>query len=297
MVQTNLYRHSGQFVLGSTILATVAAAAGGSVLAAAYAAVILYIPFAGVITFVLSIGFGILLGITTSVGLRWAKVRHEGIAFLSSAIAALSAFYVSWVTWTWLVLRESEVAGEVAALLPEPRLVWGLVGEINAVGAWSLGGLTPTGPVLWVLWGAEALLILVPAVLLPLGVLSVPFCERCDVWCDATEDVVRFADCDAGELKRRVETKEPGFLEWLERLGAPGSRDDAWIRADLHDCPSCGNLHTLSLKAVSVSAGDDGERRESELEVVNQLLLTTEEVHRLRASAPADGPHSPPETG
>lgn len=46
---------------------------------------------------------------------------------------------------------------------------------------------------------------------------------------------------------------------------------------------------------IFVPAGDDGERRERELEDVNQLLSTTEEAHRLRAPASAAGPHSPPE--
>lgn len=290
MVQSHYYRHSGQFVLGNTLVATVAAAAGGSVLAAAYAALTLYIPFAGVITFILSIGFGILLGITTSAGLRWAKVRHEGIAFLSSALVALSALYVGWVTWTWLVLRESAATERLVTLVQQPELVWGLVSEINAMGAWSVGGFTPTGAVLWVLWGAEAFLILAPAALVPLGVLSVPFCERCDVWCEPSEDVARFPDCDASELKRRAEAEPPDFLEWLRDLGAPRAAADAWVRADLHDCPSCGNLHTLTLKAVRVSPGDDGESLESEREIVNQLLLSTEDAHRIRALAAASKP-------
>ena len=41
---------------------SLAAAACGSVVAAAYAALVLYIPYAGVVTFFLAIGFGLLLG-------------------------------------------------------------------------------------------------------------------------------------------------------------------------------------------------------------------------------------------
>jgi len=148
------------------------------------------------------------------------------------------------------------------------------------MGAWSVAGLTPTGAVLWVLWGAEALLILAPAALVPLGVLSVPFCERCDLWCEPSQDVARFTDCDATELKRRAETEGPDFLDWLKALGAPS----------LHDCLSCGNLHTLTLKAVRIWPGDDRENMESEREIVNQLVLSTEEAHRLRSLAAASIP-------
>jgi hypothetical protein len=149
-----------------------------------------------------------------------------------------------------------------------------------------VGSLTPTGAVLWVLWGAEALLILAPAVLVPLGVLAVPFCERCDVWCEPTEDVARLAASSLSspdELKARMDSKD---LDALERLGDPAAHDDAWIRVDLHDCPSCGNLHTMTLKHVTVGLDGNGETQHKELEVVNHLLLSTDEVHRIRALQP-----------
>lgn len=283
MVHNLYYRHSGQFSLGSVALGTLAATAIGSALAAAYAALVLYIPLAGVITFILSIGFGVLLGLVTAGALRWAKVRHEGIAFLSSATVALSSFYVSWAVWTWLLLRQSKVEAHLSALAAQPEILWGVVGDINAMGAWSMSGATPTGAVLWVLWGVEALLILVPAVLVPLGVLAVPFCDRCDAWCDASEGVARLTVSEADELKSLMEAKR---IDALERLGAAGERDTDWIRVDLHDCPSCDNLHTLTLKSVSVSVADDGDRQQKEVALVDHLLLTTEESHRIRALSP-----------
>lgn len=288
MVQNHYYRHSGQFALGNVLIGTVVATVMGSGLAAVYAALVLYIPFAGVITFVLSIGFGVLLGLGIAATLRWAKVRHEGVAFFASAAAAASSFYVSWAVWTYLLLRQSEVEAHLTALAMEPRVLWSVLGEINAVGAWSLSSFTPTGAVLWVLWGAEALLILAPAVLVPLGVLAVPFCERCDVWCEPTEDVARLAATgldEPGELKSRMDAKD---LTALERLGTPGADDERWIRVDLHDCPSCGNLHTMTLKAITVSVDSDGETQHKEIEVVNHLLLSTDEAHRIRALAPAN---------
>jgi len=292
MVQNHYYRHSGQFALASALLGTIAAAAVGSLLAAAYAALVLYIPFAGVITFVLAIGFGLLLGLTIAAALRWAKVRHEGIAFLSASTVALSAFYVSWAVWTWLLLRRADVEAELMALVPQPDVLWELLGEINAVGAWSMSSFTPTGAVLWVLWGAEALLILVPAVLLPLGVLAIPFCERCERWCEPSEDVARLAACEPSQLKSLADAKE---LDALARLGSPGPDDDTWIRVDLHDCPACGDLHTLSLKLITSATGDDGQPQQKEMEVVNHLLLTTNEAHRIRTLQPE--PATPIEVG
>lgn len=74
-------------------------------------------------------------------------------------------------------------------------------------------------------------------------------------------------------------------LDVLLELGNPAEHDDTWICVDLHDCPSCGNLHTMTLKSISVTVDDDGEHQQKELEVVNHLLLNTEEAHQIRALA------------
>ena len=256
-------------------------------LAAVYAALVHYIPFAGLITFVLSIGFGVLLGLAIAAALRWAKVRHEGVAFFSSAVAAGSSFYVSWAVWTYLLLAPIRSGSAPHRDRDAAGVLWGVLGEINAVGAWSMSGFTPTGAVLWVLWGAEALLILAPAVLVPFGVLAVPFCERCDVWCEPTEDCRRGSRrLEPAELKSHMDAKDLSAL-W-SGWGRPAAHDDSWIRVDLHDCPSCGNLHTMTLKSITVSVDSDGETQHKEIEVVSHLLLTTDEVHRIRALAPAD---------
>lgn len=279
MRESLYYDHSGEFSVGPLILGTFAAIVVGAVLSAIYAALILYIPFAGWITFILAIGYGVLLGLVIGRGLKWAKVRHDGIAFLSSLVAASTSFYVSWATWTALVLAGSTDGTDLLAVVSRPAAVWAILHEINAVGAWSLSGFTPTGAALWVLWGLEAVLILAPGVLVPLGVLAVPFCESCERWCEPETDVARLASCEPAELKEGLESRR---VDALRELGAPAARDATWIRADLHDCPSCRDLHTLTLTSVRVSVGDDGEQTEQETQAVSQFLVTTPEAETIR---------------
>jgi hypothetical protein len=45
---------------------------------------------------------------------------------------------------------------------------------------WEIGGATPTGGALYAIWGIEALIILVPAILIALSA-DTPFCEPCNV--------------------------------------------------------------------------------------------------------------------
>ena len=42
----------------------------------------------------------------------------------------------------------------------------------------------------------------------------------------------------------------------------------------------------MTLKAVTVSVDGEGETQHKELEVVNHLMLSTDEAHRIRALGP-----------
>ena len=222
MVQNHYYRHSGQFTLGSVLIGTIAATAIGAVLAAVYAALVLYIPFAGLITFVLSIGFGVLLGLAIAATLRWAKVRHEGVAFFSVGRRRRGAsFYVSWAVWTYASAPPVRSGSAPHRASRCSRTCYGgVLGEINTVGAWSVSGFTPTGAALWVLWGAEALLILAPAVLVPHrgsrgAVLRA--LRRCGASRPRTSPGSR--PWSPSELKSHMDAKDLGALE---RLGDAG---------------------------------------------------------------------------
>jgi hypothetical protein len=74
-------------------------------------------------------------------------------------------------------------AGVESALLPillSPAAVLHLIAEVNAVGAWSIGGSTPTGGALWSVWGIEAALFGGVALFgTALMFADTPYCEEC----------------------------------------------------------------------------------------------------------------------
>lgn len=287
MEETKYYRHSGSVSGGGLVLGTIAASIGVAIAAAIYAAAVLYIPLAGVITFVLAAGFGSVAGFIVGHALQFGKLRNDKIAFLVASVLALEALYVSWASWTTLLLWRSDVEASFLPLLESPALLWSVVRELNGVGAWSVGGFSPTGGLLWALWGLEALIILGLATLVPLGILTLPFCERCERWSKLDEDIARFADTDSDSdsdsdsLKSSV---EGGAVEFLSSLGKPSVKDTTWLRADLHRCPSCDDLHTLTLSRVTVT-NDKGERKENAQSILQHLLLPKTAAAALRELA------------
>lgn len=273
------YQHSGQFTFGGVVLTLVAGLAGGSILAAIYAALILYIPLAGFVTFLLAGGFGFLVGLVTSLLITAGKIRSKGLAFLLSSVVGLGSLYVAWAVWIFLLLNRAELEPELAAILLQPGVLWELLGQISEVGAWSMSDFTPTGLFLWFLWGVEAIIVLGLAMILPMVALATPFCERCDVWCNEEKDVATLKPCDPEELRARMEAKELGFLETVGKPEFPAAE---WIRADLHVCPGCKEMQTLSFKKINVTVNDKGERSDAETNWIDHLLVTPQEAEAIR---------------
>jgi hypothetical protein len=286
MEQGSYYRHSGHFSLGGLFLATAGAGLLVAALSAIYTALILYIPLAGFITFLLAIGFGMGVGLVSGRALLLGKVRNGPLSTAVSATMAFLGVYLSWAAWSWLLLNRMNVEADLMAIVPSPSILWSVMTEVNEAGAWSIGGFTPSGAVLWVLWGLEATLICTPAFFVSLGMTAVPFCERCERWCEAAQDAARISHCEADVLRQGVEASP---LDFLKRLGAPSVRDTTWIRADLHACPSCDNLTTLSLREVTVSVNEKGERNEVERELIHQLRVSLGDAEGVRALGASAG--------
>ena len=108
VTSTFRYRHSGRFPLPGVALSLVAGTAAGVILAFVYAYLVLYIPLAGYLTFILTAGFGGLAGGATGVLLHWQKVRNNAVALSTrsgstyitgdnSAHAAASSSSGEWV--------------------------------------------------------------------------------------------------------------------------------------------------------------------------------------------------------
>jgi hypothetical protein len=253
----------------------------GGVLAAAYAYLELYIPLAGVITFILTAGFGGLMGGAVGFLMKKQKVRSTSVTLLATLLVSLVAFYVSWGVWLYAALRRAEVDANLPAVLLQPDVMWVLILEINQAGAWSITSWTPTGAILWGFWGLEAVVIFALALLLAKSVIEGdPFCEHCETWCEETKDVLRVPLADPNELQQNMELRN---FSYLEKLGGAKADAAAWMAMNIHSCPSCRNTHTLSMTSVTVTVDKKGKESREEKEVMDKLVLSSSEAENLRA--------------
>jgi len=274
------YRHSGKFPIQGAALGLVAGLAAAVVLSFIYSYLILYIPFVYG-NFFVTCGFGALIGGVAAWSLRRGKVRNTPIALSVVAIVAIGALYAAWVVWMYAFLRrqETDLRLDLAVIALHPRLLFDLILAVSDSGAWRILGVTPTGPVLWIVWLIEASLIVGAALLVTTDKLSEPFCESCERWSDGKEGIATVAAANAEELRSRLEAKDFAFLE---ALGAKKADASSWVRLDLHSCPDCGMLNTLSVKQVTMKVDNKGKESQVVKDVMNRLLLDVPEAARLR---------------
>jgi hypothetical protein len=274
------YAHSGKFSIQGVAMGLVAGLAAAVVLGFIYSYLILYIPFIYV-NFLATAGFGALVGGVAAWGLRRGKVRNTPVALSVVAIVAIGALYAAWVVWMYGFLRrqETDLRLDLAVIALHPRLLFDLILAVSDEGAWQIKGMTPTGPVLWVAWLIEASLIVGVPLFVAADPLTEPFCESCERWAEEKQGIATVADADAEELRSRLEAKDFAFLEGL---GAKKPNAGSWVRLDLHSCPDCGMLNTLSVKRVTLKVDKKGKESQHVKKVMNRLLLDVPEAARLR---------------
>ena len=271
------YTHSGRAPKKGLALGIVGGGLVASLLAAIYAYFDAIMPFI-YLNMMAALIVGGAAGIVTGKLLVRGCVRNKLTAAIAGAVVGFIALYVAWAAWPEALLENRAGANMgFLHLLSNPPALWSTITMINRQGAWRFGSTTPTGLILWIAWVSEAVIIIVPALLLARGfVASEPFCERCERWCIEEPRVLEQHGADATELKRRLESKD---FAYLAELGPRRPNDIEWFRFDLHWCRGCGDTATLTAKRVDLTA--EGGRDKTEI-IVENLLVTQPEVEMLR---------------
>ena len=280
IAESAYYTHSGKFNPIGLLLGLGAGAVAAVAVPYVYSYVILYLPFAGYISFALAALCGGGVGWVLGHAFRIGNVRNKPLTLLAGVALGTFALYYSWAVWVYAFAKDGGAEVTIAGLVSQPQVLWAIVQEINALGAWTMAGAwTPTGGILWALWGIEALLIFSVAALYPLSCIEEPFCESCKQWFDASEDVVRLPPGNPVWLQQQLEMKHFNSLAKLGKvkLDAPG-----WFRLDLHSCTSCLQAHTLSVKTVRVNPANQEGNGLDVADYLDHILLTSEQANYIR---------------
>jgi hypothetical protein len=285
------YRHSGRFAPLAVVKALGAGVVSAVPLAFVYSYVLVYIPIIGTITFALTGGFALLIGLAVGKVLHDGKVRNLAVSTATALGAALFSLWAAWVTWVHAILGRADAKVTLADLALDPALLWKVITLINDKGAWNLRGLTPTGALLWGLWALEAAVIGGVVVLAVRESVNDPFCEACDRWCAEHKG---FGAVGPARLENLAPRLERGDYTVLREL--PNHAESVYTRLDVHDCPQCHATTTLSATNVTVTV-KKGKAETTEDVIFKHLLLPPGDlavVQAMLAAAAAPEPEVAP---
>jgi hypothetical protein len=191
----------------------------------AYSFIIYIVPFVH-LNFLISLWFGFMIYYINRIIFRIAKVRNKIIRVVIVCISILFANFFQWVGFLGAVLMNGypnigEYLASVGNFLLRPFNMFALVGEINKVGVWSVGGIGTSGAngfpvngfILTVVWILELIIISLPSAWLLFKFVPQPFSERLDKWYDKYILRDNF----------RAVSSASSFLENVSNLGVVGA--------------------------------------------------------------------------
>lgn len=280
------YTHSGNFSPHLILVGVVLAALVSVPLAWLYALGIYHIPWV-YLNLLLTVGFGWVLGAVMVWVLRGCRVRNTTLALMSAGAVVAFAFYFHWAAWVSTVFQGAEVdVGTLEAAL-QPGALWAAVLAINETGAWGFGESPVTGGFLWAIWTAEALIVFGMALFWThVEFQDVPYCEVCDSWCEKEKNVARLTGPDPDAILDAVTGRDFAALAAFPRVPLDADAG-GWLEFACECCPKCGRTNTIDVSLVAMVQNSKGQDERKEQEVLQNLLLTREEVGQIRALAEA----------
>jgi|HubBroStandDraft_4_1064222.scaffolds.fasta_scaffold91277_2 hypothetical protein len=279
------YRHSGRFspiavakALGLGLLVSVP-------MAFVYSYILVYLPIIGVITFLLTAGFAGVVGYAVGAVMHAGKVRNNMAAMTTAVLVGLFALWAAWVTWVYAILHRGDADVGLLDLVLQPAGLWQVITIINEKGAWSFKGSTPTGGLLWAMWGLEASLIVGIVVVVARAAVSSPFCEGCDRWCEEHKAIAMLGPIRKDALVPRLEQGDYGVLRELRDVSG-----SSFTQLDLHQCSQCLTTVALSATAVTFTVKKGKQQREDKA-LLAHLLLSPADLSTVKGIL-AEGPGS-----
>lgn len=275
------YKPSGEVTVAGLAAGLLGGLLVGLVLTVAYAYLLIYVPF--VYAHILcTVVYAAALGAVVGCLLKAGKMRNHAVGVFVAAAVAFLSYYFCWAVWLSAVLARADVDVSVLTLASRPALLLDVILKLNETGAWSIGrgGIPVTGLFLWVVWGAEALTVLVaPTVMVRAALTSEPFCEHCDEWCYEDKGLVTLLSAGRDELRRRLEAKD---FEYLKTVGARQEGDWELCKLSLYHCKQCDRTNALTVKHETTTFDSKGRSKTNSTVFVKQLLLNASEAEDLR---------------
>jgi hypothetical protein len=288
------YQPSNRFSVGGVLLLLSVGGVAAALLAFTYVYAVWYIPFIYV-NFLLTLGFGFLLGVVLTQLVRTGKLRNPVLATILAAGVGLVACYVQWALYLTLMFNMTSVesfgrrasvahtsfsADVMVGILLNPGSILEAMSELAASGSWSLMGVTPSGIFLYLIWLVEAAVIVGAPVLLVRNQATEPFSETANEWAEEEELPVLVAHIsDPAATRASLEADDFSALRPLAE-----DPERMFARLKLHCAPNDTACAFLSLENVTVSIDDKAKESETTTNVVEYLRVSAQRCQELRRS-------------
>lgn len=288
--ESGVYKLSGKLGLGAVVV-PLGAFVATIVLSIVYAYVNVYSPIAGWISFVFVAGFAVLVGGSIG-GLGYlSRCRNARFLTLTGVVTGLFAIYAAWAAFEYVLLARYSV-GFAASLFDvylSPEGVWEMAQAINQDGWYSILGATPSGIVLWALWGIEGLIVLAASSILAASfVESSVFCEHCGRWCKEEEGTTYLMLPDD---EKHFSDFVPGNIDPLLALALWDDISQPSIRVDLWECGKCQKTSALQAKLFQMTVDSDGKMEKNADDLIPIWSMSQEAITRIKKHL-ALAPHS-----
>ena len=265
------YSHSGAVGYSPFVLLLVGLPACLAV-AVAYAYILVYCPVVGYVNVLFVAGYVFGAGFALGHLAKAGKCRSTGFVVFASSLISLVSFYVSWVFFIYAMLNRYMDAADAPSLAVcfAPGLLWKLICALNEDGWYSIFGGTPSGTVLWVMWGIEALILVIgPIVIAPMRIAREMFCERCFQWCGALRTHFLNAPAELiGCETNHIDATDLAALEPFNEKQYP------CIQGEVLKCPTCDDTAGLRY-AILQEKVDKAGKTEENAENIPGIYLTS----------------------
>lgn len=182
---TLFYEPSGRINPVGLTAAYISGLLVASLLAYLYTLIVLFMPLIYV-NFLVTVGFGIALGILVRLLTKLTQNRSLKHQLLLAIILGLFANYFQWVGFVvYAAMGAMPSIGDYylnLGLITDPSTFFGIINDINKVGMWEVFGMTFNGVTLAIIWLIEfGIIVAFPVI----GVYSskpIPYSEDLQTW-------------------------------------------------------------------------------------------------------------------
>ena len=247
-------------------------------LAALYALINIHVPIFGIVTVVALGAFAFGSGFTGGLVMGGGRSRNTKVTTLVSFLGALLGLWALWSFFLFFLLRNNEQDPSLLAIFLNPVASWEVMNVVAIDGWFTVKGSTPSGAVLWVLWGAEALVFIGISLMASSAAASVVWCEACGV--------------DMGGRTVLEAASGTGLADIVKRGGVAGldavtpDHGMAIERLTVHACPTC-KYAVADVTNIIKTLDKKGEVSESTTSLLPKYVVSPHFVERAaRANTP-----------